>query len=345
MTRYTRQTLHCIRDNALPMIPLALYTGPNGRLLLAGAERWTRYFVQRFHGPQWVRQPLGQFPAWAIPHRLRRHAQGADLTIARLDRLSAQHVAGLVPGVWRVPEWVRMVAPVPPSNEAFTSRSAKEDLRAIRRHNLTWRVTRDISELRRHISRDYYPYTRLRHGHDAFVQTGSAIRRAFARGGLLVVEQASRPVAGLVFAEDGATMQMLTIACSDADASLLSLRAMAAVYAFSFDYARSAGLDFIDFRGARPTPADSLFFVKRKWGGRVKKHGELLFDLLFHWSTLNASVQRFLRNTPLIFEEHSGLSVVGLASSETSIAWRAASLHRFVCADAEPIPQHAAPAV
>ena len=124
--------------------------------------------------------------------------------IARLDIFSTRLLQ--MPDYLRVPEWVRMVARVPDSNERFTSSSALRDLQGIRKNGLAWRVSHDPQELRLHLERDYYPYTRQRHGDDAFVQPRWVVANAFKKGGLLVVEQDSRPVAGLVFERRKDTM-------------------------------------------------------------------------------------------------------------------------------------------
>lgn len=114
MTPFAKQALHFLRDNALPMVPVAICGGPGGTLLLAGEERWTRYFLQRFHGEKWTRQELGAYPAWQIPRILARHSGKVDITIARMDIFSTRLVR--MPGYLRVPEWVRMVAMECPRN-------------------------------------------------------------------------------------------------------------------------------------------------------------------------------------------------------------------------------------
>ena len=255
------------------------------------------------------------------------HRFKADIVIARLDIFSTRLLQ--MPDYLRVPEWVRMVARVPDSNERFTSSSALRDLQGIRKNGLAWRVSHDPQELRLHLERDYYPYTRQRHGDDAFVQPRTVVANAFKKGGLLVVEQNFRPVAGLVFERRKDTMQMWTLACVESDASLLSKGALAAVYVFCFEYARSAGLDFVDMRGCRPCPADSLFFVKQKWGAEVREHGELAFEFLIHWQSANDRVLRFLEKTPLIFRENGGLSVIGNSERESALRWKEAGMSRF----------------
>ena len=320
MTPFAKQALHFLRDNTLPMVPVAICGGPGGALLLAGEERWTRYFLQRFHGEKWTREELGTYRSWQIPEILVRHGSRADMVIARLDIVSTRLLR--MPEFLRVPEWVRMLAKVPDAGVPPASRSAKDDLRLIRNNALSWRVSHDLKELRRHLDRDYYPYTRLRYGEDAFVQPRRVLETAFKKGGLLVVEKDGQPLAGMVFETRKKILQMWAMACTASDESLLSKRALAAVYAFSFECARAAGLDFVDMRGCRPCPADSLFFVKQKWGAEVREHGELAFEFLIRWDSANNRVLSFLKKTPLIFRENSGLAVAGTREGSRLYAGR-----------------------
>lgn len=322
-----KTALHCLRDNALPVIPLAIYEGSGGRLLIAGEERWTRYFLHQFNGDSWTRQGLGSFRSWQIPAVLKRYASGVDLTIVRLDLFSVHLLR--MQAFLRVPEWVRMVANVPAAGHQYRSKSVQRDLQVIRKHGLSWRISHDIRELKLYLERDYCPYTRLRHGEDAYVQSFRVLKRAFLKGGLLVIEQQGHPLAALVFERREKTLQMWAVACAEADPSLLSRGAMAAIYAFSFEYARSTGLEFVDMRGCRPSTSDSLYFVKRKWQARVCEHGETCFEFLLCWSNLNERIIRFLAHTPLIIRDGGYLSVLGVADAEDSSRWRDAGLHRF----------------
>jgi hypothetical protein len=310
------------------MIPLAVCEGSGGKMLVAGEERWTRYFLQRFHGNEWSREELGRFRGWQLPALLRRHRERADVTLARLDPISIRMFG--MQGFLQVPEWVRMVAPVPAQDTRFTSSSARRDMQVIRKNNLKWRVTHDRRELEKHLGNDYYSYTRFRHGDDAFVQPRGVVHRAFKRGGLLIVENVSGPVAGLVFEKRGRTLQMWTLACAESNEAHLAKGALAAVYAFCFDLARSQALEFVDMRGCRPSPSDSLFFVKHKWGAQVRDHGETAFEFLFDWNEANDAVQSFLEKTPLIFRDGKNLSVMGTAAGEQTIRWQEAGLHGFV---------------
>ncbi len=308
MNALLKTSLHGLRDNVLPMISLTRYGGREGSMLLAGEERWSRYLHRRFFAGETVKEPLGSFRTWQVPAALRKHRHSADITVARVDLLSRRFFP--VGEYLRVPDWVRIVAPVPTSNAVFTSSSARSDMRYIAKQGLTWSVSHLPSDLEIHLARDYAPYTRLRHGGDAFVHSKSQIRKLFRQGGLLVVKKEGKPIAGLVFETRGTTLRMWTIACANGDPAHLNSRALAAIYSFSFEYARSLGLAFVDMRGCRPSTTDKLFFVKQKWGGVVRENPEIAFDYLVHWPKPNHAVVQFFSRSPLIFRDGRNLSLL-----------------------------------
>jgi hypothetical protein len=307
-----KTALHCGVDNFLRRIPVVLHRGGAGSMLVAGPDRWSHYLPNRFFGDgSHEQERLGCCWTWQLPRVIRQWREAADLAVVRVDRFSARRFPAAE--YLRVPEWVRMVAPVPVSNREFRSYSARSDLRIVQRNKLTWRISHDPAELAAHLADDYGPYTRLRHGQDAFIQAPRETRRSFRKGGLLVVERAGAPIARLVFELEPQQLIMATIACVGADEGLLKQGALAGVYHFSFEYARSLGLTQLDMRGCRPCLRDPLFFVKRKYDAAVEVKPDIAYDMLVRWNTADANVQRFLAASPFIFHDREGLAVVHAA--------------------------------
>lgn len=304
-----KTSLHCAVDNTLRRVPLVLYSGAAGSMLVAGEDRWSRYLPDRFlgSGPRESHR-LGIYWTWQLPRVLRRWRDAADITVARADRATAQ----LFPAAefLRVPEWIRMVASVPASNRDFKASSVRSDIRVVKRNKLTWRVSHDANELAMYLDRDYYPYTRLRHGDDAFAQPPRWMMNSFRRGGLLWVERAGVPIAGLVFEQEPPVFRLSTVACVGADEDLLHQGALSGVYLSSFECARSLGLTALDMRGCRPCLHDPLFFVKRKYGAAVEDKPDNVYDLLVRWNSSTPAVMRFLAESPLIFRDGNGLSAI-----------------------------------
>ena len=59
-------------------------------MLVAGAEHWARYLPARFFAGSPHRDLIGHAPIWSLPRWLRRLRGTADITVVRVDRLSAR---------------------------------------------------------------------------------------------------------------------------------------------------------------------------------------------------------------------------------------------------------------
>lgn len=304
-----KNSLHCAADNVLRRVPLMLHRNAAGSMLVAGAERWSRYLPYRFFGSEpRERRCLGNYWAWQLPDALRRWRGAADITVARVDRMSA----ALFPTAeyLRVPDYIRMVAPVPASNRDFPSSHARRDLCHIRSKRLTWRVSHDTADLQTFIEQDYAPYIRTRYEDAAHCRSSRFLHRVFSKGGLLSVEQGGDPISRLLFAPEAGALSMYCLACVGGNKALLKQGALSGLYAFSFECARSLRLTSVDMRGCRPCLHDGLFRFKRKWGAAVGLHAENVHALLVRWNAANPVVLRFLAESPLIFCDGDGLSAI-----------------------------------
>ena len=77
-------------------IPIAILRGPTrlkrheGSLLIAGDQHDVYYLIQRFFEGKYRCESLGVVPIWSLARTLKELRRTADLTIARIDRLSSR---------------------------------------------------------------------------------------------------------------------------------------------------------------------------------------------------------------------------------------------------------------
>lgn len=186
-------------------VPVAILRGPahpdgqSGIVVTAGAEPGVSYWVQRFFVGQPRRELVGQAPVWNLARTLQRLQATANLTIARIDRLSARF---LFDGNYlAVPEWVGTTLTVPEQIDTLTESNyaLKRELRKVRRHGLTSDITHVESDFEVFYHTMYVPFIRNRHGEHAVIRSIDWLRRIFHHGGLLWVRQNGQLVAGLLF--------------------------------------------------------------------------------------------------------------------------------------------------
>lgn len=315
MTPPLKTAVICLADHLLPRLPVVLHRGPSGSMLVAGTEAWSRYLPDCFFasGPR-TTERLGQWPVWGLPEVLHQWRPRVDILVARIDRFSAGRFSRQ--SYLRVPEWVRLVAPVPPRNERFASSQARRNERLVHQQGLTWRESHDPTELSTFVERDYCRYTRSRYGDDAHIRSRRWFRSRFHDGGLVWIVQAGEPVAGMLYDVQGRTLRRLAVACVRGDSSLLKTGAMSATYLACFDLARTLGCEEVDFRNCRPSLRDGLLQVKRSWGGRLVSADDLTHDLLLGWREASPAVTRFLSECPLVVRDGNDFAaLVGTSDS------------------------------
>lgn len=301
--------LICLADHALPRLPVAVYRGPAGSILVAGTARWCRCYPDLFFaGGQRSCESLGSWSVWRLPDLLERWRSRVDLVIARIDRLSA----GRFPArrFLRGPEWVRLTATPPPDGAPFPSRQARRNEQLARRHRLRWRVSHDPRDLSTFIERDYRPYTRSRFGEDAVLRSSRWFRDRFRHGGLVWIERDTDTIAGMTYDVRGHALRRLAFACVRGDATLLGTGAASATYLACFDLARQMHCGVVDFRNCRPRLGDGLLQVKRSWGGRVVEPDDITHDVLVGWHVATPAVIGLLARSPLIVRHGQGFASV-----------------------------------
>ncbi len=323
----------CLLPLAALRIPVARLhgetrgTGRPASMLVAGSPHWTRYLTDRFFAGTPRREAIGHATVWQLPGCLRRLRASADVTVARVDRLSARLLFD--DGYLRVPDWVgaRLPLPVDVAALARTSGSIAEDWRKTRVGGWSAELMQAPADFDAFYERMYVPYTLARHGADAYVKGYHHLRRAFRHGGLLRLSRDGVPVAGAVFEQVGATLVLEALGVAGDGMALRQQGAVAALYVHAIGHAQRHGCTAIDLRGSRPSLADGLLRYKAKWGATIYDKRDDPHLSLLHWHRLDGAVAELLAHTPLVARDRDGLTAVGF--DERSLPWTAAELQRL----------------
>jgi hypothetical protein len=312
----TNLGVHFALASLTPRFPVFWLRGtarPSGRqatLLVAGKEPWVHYLPQRFFYGEPRREWITNASIWTLPGLLRRLRSSADLTIARVDRISARLFFG--EDYLHVPEWILTDMEVPSDMDAYVRSSGNraEDMRRVRRHHLRSVVSHDESDFDFFYHKMHLPYVRQRHGKLAFAANAAAWRRRFRRGGIIWVERDRECVAGTLFDVHLGVFYSMAVGTAGGEAQPLHDGALAATYLYGLDYARQHGCTRINYGGSRPSLHDGVLRYKYKWGVTIKELRGCYFDLLVHWNRPDDVVADFLSHTSLVFRDRGGLSAI-----------------------------------
>jgi len=318
-------------------IPIGILRGPTrligheGTLLFAGNEHEVYYLIQGFFEGKYQCESLGEVPIWSLARTLKELRTTADLTIARIDRLSSHLFFG--PDYLAVPEWIGSMLTVPEDLENFTRKndSLKSDLRRVYRNRLKHLISHDEKDFEEFYYGMYVPFVRKRHGQQAVIRNFYWMRRAFRHGGLLWVQQDGHRIAGQLFRRQGNAIQLLGIGTANGEWKHVKEGAICATDLYIVKYAKKLGFKLIDFGGSRPSLNDGVLRYKRKWGMYLYDKTDNWYNYLIYWNRFDESVTSFFFHNPLIFREHGRLSAIALVNSdEPSTQTDAERTHRIM---------------
>jgi hypothetical protein len=293
-------------------IPVAILRGHTragpAAIAVAGTHLRIDYLSSRFFTSMTSREPVGMVPVWALPGLLKRLGRSVDMTIARVDRLSARvffRRNGLV-----VPESVGSWLAVPRDLDALVraNRSVKEDMRIVRRDRLTSEVSHDQHDWNVFYHTMYVPLMRARHGEHAVIRNAHQLWRAFRRGGIVWVRRGAERIAGGLFEHRKGVLRWVALGTRGGDVSLMRQGALAALYYFEIKCAHDRGCGGIDFGGTPPILNDGLLVYKKKWGIRVVDSGFTPYEFVIRWESPNEHVCDCLARIPLVFRRGGGLA-------------------------------------
>ena len=331
----TRQGLFLLNWSGLRRVPAMLMEGPTGktgqlgRLLLVGHEPWVQYLSRRFFLGEPKRELLNRITIRALPDFLDRFQQSVDLVIARVDRLSGRRT---LEGTYlAVPEWVgtKLIVPDNLNEHVRSGGSIRRDMTLVRRHGYEPVLSNGNEDFEIFFHSFYLPFTHGRHGELASARTPEDLRRRMQRGGILWMQRAGRRVAAILFEVKGHAVDLLALGTLQGNHELVREGAIAALYYFAIDLARTRGCTIVDFKGSRPSLCDGLLRYKSKWGVTLYDKTDSYHDLFVRWGRVNEVVKDFLSHTPLIFRDEGRLSAICTDESQASGSLWVKGLHRM----------------
>jgi len=272
-----------------------LYVGNGANLAFLLSTLFKQYAVQREFGSQNI---------WRAGAFVERHRDAADLSVIDLpwpyeSRFKDEH------RVVELPAWVRQKLAFGRTWEEVAGKFRKsargEEMRKIRKYDLTYAASRDPDIINDFYDNMYLPHTRHRFGDSAPVASRAWMMRCATRGILLQVLRGQEFIAGSVISEYDGQPQSLWGGFAGHDWQELE-GATSAIYYYSIQFAFATGYRELDYCGSRPLLNDGVFKTKRRWGAAVYDDWSLE-TLLLRINRFDGGVSSFLANNPLLVRQ------------------------------------------
>lgn len=308
-----------------PRIPISILRGPTrpdgrlGTLLIAGDERAIEYLSSRFFVGDYRRERIAASPPWKLNRVLKRLQPSVDLTIGRLDRVSARLLCGR--DYLAVPEWISSSLTLPERMDDLTQGSyeLRAEMQRIRRGNWTYEISHSTEDFASFYHSMYIPFTRNRFGTDGDVAGFYPLRRIFCQGGVLWLKHAGQIIAGNLFQRRRGVIRSVVFGTVNGVLEPVKAGAFAAMYLFLIKHAEETGYRCVYFGGSRPCLRDGVLRYKRRWGGTLVQPYYSYHDFLVRWTRFNKPVAFYFSHTPLIFRSQTGFSALYVVGSKKQV--------------------------
>lgn len=200
--------------------------------------------------------------------------------------------------------------------------SLNSDLRRIRKNNLHFKVTRNLSEFHNFYYKMYLPYITQAHGDKSLIAIYDILKKNFKKNRpvieLLFVTKEQEDIAGILLShwEDRAKLCFLGV--KDGNSDYVKHGAIGALLYFSFCYLSEKGCTRISFGNSRPFLKDGVLRYKRKWNQEISNKRKMNF--IFKPLSKTEGVKGFFLNNPLIYEDQTGLNAAIFATGDQTFS-------------------------
>jgi len=235
-----------------------------------------------------------------------------DAIIIKCDRFYSGYLEKK--GFKIIPEWVRMTLNISkPSKYFFSglSRSAKEDIRKIKKIGYGYEISHDKNELEFFYNQMYVPYVNWRY-HATYILTNFyTMKILFELGSkILFVKYKNDYIFGGLFIKKKDMVTAIYAGIKKGKFDHLKKGVLAASYYHLINYSKKEGARFIDLGSCRSFVNDGVFLYKLKWGAKIGKSGNENSEIFaFKKCSKNKAIDSFLTNNPFIYLDKGKLIV------------------------------------
>jgi hypothetical protein len=278
------------------------HSGENITILFLSNENSFSYLPDLIFSEASEIKKIGKIHIWNARKKISGIPCDADAIFIKCDRFYSDYLQKNE--LTTIPELISMTLDISEPFEKIYNKfnkSAKEDIRKVKRYNYTYEIYQDLDKLKLFYDHMYMPYTYWRHGKLAICANFYTIRHLFERGGkLMLVKLDNKYVFGSLFFTKKNTLIGTHAGIMNGEIDCLKKSVTAASYYFSIIWGKENGAKFLDFGTCRPFLNDGLFQYKKKWGAMIEKSNGNFGIFAFKTCKDSRGLQSFLENNPFI---------------------------------------------
>jgi hypothetical protein len=310
-----------LRD--FPRLSVHKLVGPDWTIVFVGRDVGLREVSCLFFQEEVIPHELGRVALWELSARTQQWiVEGADLVVCELGCVNPWSPRAALK--FTTPTWIQQVLAIPESTETLIAgkkfATERHRLNKAQRTGFDYRFSQSRADFDHFHQHMYLPYVKARHGHLSLTASRHHQKRWFDRGGLVLVTQDDKPVAGLLCHMCNGTFFDLERGVLEADCRLFKQGIGTMITWHAMNWAHDQGAKLYDMGGSHAWTSNGSFTSKRRWGARVVSRRRIYGEWTFLLQDLPPSLQAYLNDLGFIGEIGGAFYRVWLSNGSDSIA-------------------------
>lgn len=199
------------------------------------------------------------------------------------------------------------------------SRRRRRDIKKIKTLNYSYAISKARDEdFNFFYYRMYLPYAKSRFGKGAYIKPYLESKTVYeSRGGIIYVKNNGKPLAGILFNIQRKTLHAWSFGAREGDQQLVDELAGEAALLFLIEWAKTQGIENLDYGVSLPFLREGIFSYKKEWGMNVNEQRDnSVFALKVN--QINEYSLAFLQQNPFIVTDKDGLKGVVFIDHKTT---------------------------
>jgi len=303
IARYIGDVCWLLRD--FPRLSAYKLIGADWTIIFVGGDVGQREICHLFFEEEVDLQELGRIALWKLSAQTPKWlAEGVDLVVCELGRIHPRPPKSVF--TFTVPIWIQQILGIPEPSESLLSGRRLQNIRSrlnkARQAEFDYRFSQLTADFDHFYYHMHVPFAKARHGHLALVAPYQDEKRWFARGGLLLVNQHDKPVAGTLCYVANDVCYILGSGVLDADPQLLRQEIITVLFWYGIIWGRGQGAKILDMGATRAWRSNGIFFYKQRWRAQVVRRKGIYGAWTFLAQNLSPSLQDHINELGFISE-------------------------------------------
>jgi len=247
---------------------------------------------------------IDKIKIWNINKKIKKNYNKIDAVFIESNTFYAGYFEKQ--GFTIIPESISMTLDISEPFEKIYkkfSKSAKEDIRKVKRYKFTYELTNDPEKLKLFYYKMYLPYISQRHKEIATHTNFHAIRMSLEKNGrLMLIKHKNEYISGALFSIKKEKAIATYLGIKKEKTKLLKKGLTAASYYFFIKWAKGNGIKILDFGTSKAFLNDGLFRYKKKWGTKIDKTESYYYSVFpFKIYKQSKGIKSFVKNNPFVY--------------------------------------------